>query len=446
MLALLAATSFAQTASGDESVFAPFVSRLRLATRDPQVRITWEDAPDLEATYSIYRSNESITNETLDRATLVGEAEAGDEAFLDVPDEPGSYHYAVLAQNEAGAPYRILIPGRNSSFRPVIIANLATPREEAARIVDINATVEQGTGQSAIRISAEADRDGRELVVYRSTTPIQTVDDLENASLVDDASSDEINVVDYPVPGVGYYYAIFDRELLLAGDAEVVVNENATADASEIPIRVAATPGQSSAPAEDTVQTDAAITPAASQPATGPQRTETAAAEELDFEFADSDVRAIPLPFLQLQSVLSTGRTLQSPGILIPDEVPLQAATTETVNRLIRSLPTLATDEPRAHILIADHNPEPSGAEFTLRTILDGPISRLAWEEALMQLDNFLTLPLTGDLEARAHYYRGQAYYFTGERQLAILEFLLARDRYYVEVEAWLDTILSAGA
>ncbi|MEE8440783.1 MAG: hypothetical protein V3S41_03610, partial [Spirochaetia bacterium] len=40
----------AGTDAGDQigSVFAPFVSRLRLSTRDPEVRLTWEDSEDVE--------------------------------------------------------------------------------------------------------------------------------------------------------------------------------------------------------------------------------------------------------------------------------------------------------------------------------------------------------------------------------------------------------------
>ena len=42
------------------------------------------------------------------------------------------------------------------------------------------------------------------------------------------------------------------------------------------------------------------------------------------------------------------------------------------------------------------------------------------------------------DVEARAHFYLAQAYYFQAKYKIAFLEFLLARDLYYTDVQPWL--------
>jgi len=42
-------------------------------------------------------------------------------------------------------------------------------------------------------------------------------------------------------------------------------------------------------------------------------------------------------------------------------------------------------------------------------------------------------------VQARAHYYLGQAYFFDKRPREALLEFLLAEDPYYHEVDQWKD-------
>ncbi|MFW5814483.1 MAG: tetratricopeptide repeat protein, partial [Spirochaetota bacterium] len=155
--------------------------------------------------------------------------------------------------------------------------------------------------------------------------------------------------------------------------------------------------------------------------------------------------RGVPLPFLQLQSQLATGRRLSDPRILIPERSTLGPEAEAAVESLLARMTPESPVQSGATILPDDRLPEPEGAEYTLRTILDGPFRRMAWESALEQFRNYFTLPLTPELEARAHFYRAQIYYFLGQEQRAVLEFLLARDTYYVEVEAWLDRILGHG-
>ena len=42
-------------------------------------------------------------------------------------------------------------------------------------------------------------------------------------------------------------------------------------------------------------------------------------------------------------------------------------------------------------------------------------------------------------MQARAHFYLGQTYFFNNRPREALLEFLLADDSYYHEVELWKD-------
>lgn len=433
----LAVGTLAAQQTQDE-VFAPFVSDLRISIRDPQIRLTWEDAVDLEVAYGIFRSTEPITNESLARAEAVATVSPGTQAYIDVPPEPGRYFYAVLALTPTGAPYRIVIPGRNASFRAVAIEAATPEAVRAAAVRGIEVTVVSSQGQQAVEVVANADRAGRTLAVYRSTEPITRIADLEDASLVREIPSLPGLLVDLPVPGVGYYYAVVDAALLLAGDATITPGLNATEAPVEIPLPAIASREPRAEPALQAPVATAEPAPAA--PEAPP------AVEAVDgIDVGPTVARAVPLPFIQLQNRLATGRRLGDPRIPIPEPQPIDATTDAEIAALLERVgPPAAPADPPA-ILAIDRAPEPEGAEYTLRTIIEGPFARMAWEAALTQLDNFLLLPLTADLEARAHFYRAQIYYRLGESSRAILELLLARDRYYVEVEAWLDRILTAG-
>jgi hypothetical protein len=441
---LPAAETGAQTEERADEVFAPFVSRLRLAIRDPQVRITWEDSPDLITTYRVYRSTEPITNESFPQAELVATVEPGEEAFIDIPPEPGDYYYSVLAERPSGTPYRIVIPGRNASFRAVAIENIATEAERAARIVRIDAALVRAQGQPAIEVTAVADRDGRTIAIYRSTDPLDNPSDLENASLVREVPSGAIRVIDLPVPGVPYYYAAVDSGLLLAGNATVAPGENATAAPTEIPLRTAAAPETAATEPPSAVRPRPSQQPQPAEPATRPDSERGRQPEPSVSAAPFSGQRRTPLPFLKLDSDLVTGRRLGDTRIVVPRRAELPPEAEADIAALTARVSERPSPDLSPSILPPDQLPDPEGAEYTLRTVLDGPFARMAWESVVEQLDNFLSLPLTSDLEARAHFYRAQAYYFMGDRPRAILEFLLARDRYYVRVQEWLRGVLQS--
>jgi hypothetical protein len=419
-LVLLVSIGVGLAAQGGESepAFAPFVSRFRLAIADPQVLITWEPAPGTVDGYAIYRDSEEITTERLDEAELVDAVGPDAESYVDIPPEPGSYHYAVVVLTASGAPIRFVIPGRNASFRPVEITETATDLQRSADIERFSAEIED---PRTIAISLSSDKPGRTIAVYRSTRPITTFESLADATLFREVTSQTREVLDFPVPGVEYYYAAVDTARILAGEVAFEPGVNATGEAISLPLDDAPTV---------TVETEDEQDPEEIEDLT------TAAARPV--------VRAMPLPFLQLQNRLTSETALEDPRLGLSERRDVSDATLASVERLLEDVTVGSVPPPGPAILPEDTAPEPTGAEYTLRTILDGPFARLAWEEALDQLERFFDLPLNPELEARAHYYRAQLKHYLGQRQSAILEFLLARDRYYVETEQWIAHILAS--
>lgn len=430
ILMLTAATLPAQ--SGEDAVFAPFVSRLRLAINDPQVRITWEPAPGEVTGYFIYRSDSEITTATLDEAELVARVDPATDGYVDIPLELGTYHYAVLVEAQDGAPVRFVIPGRNASFRPIEITQIATDLERSAGIESLEAVV---TDARTVELRLNADRGGRTLALYRSTRPIQTPEDLLDATLFREITSETRTVEDFPVPGVAYYYAAADTAQILAKAVELAVGRNATEQPVSLPLE------------RPTGQGQQAVSTERVEPGAGanPGEPVGAAGSEPLFQPIRSVVRAFPLPFLQLQTRLASDERLDQPRTGVGERRPASGRSEAAIASIVSRATVSAAMPTGPPILGVDTVGQATGAEYTLQTILTGPFERMAWEEALQQINNFFSLPLTADLRARAHYYRAQLYYHLGEERNALLEFLLARDLYYVESEAWIRHILGDG-
>jgi len=437
-------------ADQDGNVFAPFVSRLRLSIRDPEVRLTWEDSQDVDGSYQIFRHTSQITAETFLEAELVAEVAAGVQSFIDAPAAPGDYYYGVLAESSAGNVYEIFIPYRNVTFAAVTVANIATLVERSARVRGIQAVEDGGV----ILIEYEADQIGRELIVYRSTSPFTTADNLQSAGIVATVMSTIGSVIDYPVPGVPYFYGVVDSALVAESSASFEPGENATESPVEVPLPSVAAVAEPEP--ETTIEPEVEQPEETASPPQPPPTTEEIAEpveESVEAESAEEVFvpevtrrRPLPLPFLQLNTDLQTGDKLGDVAISVPNPQPISFATRSALDEMLGRLTPVSAEVARPELLAEDTLPSPRGAEFTLRTILDAPFANLAWEEALVQLTNFLSLPLTDDVRSRALFYRAQCFYFTGDSQRALVEFLLARATHFAEVERWLDVILSDSA
>jgi TolA-binding protein len=59
-------------------------------------------------------------------------------------------------------------------------------------------------------------------------------------------------------------------------------------------------------------------------------------------------------------------------------------------------------------------------------------------------LSAFLAVRRSPAAAARAYFYLGQVYYMQGKYEQACLELLQAQDRYYSEVQPWIESCLEA--
>jgi hypothetical protein len=402
--AVLAALIVVTALPADQKdVYAPFVSRLKAAVRGPQIKLTWKDSPDIEGNYLVYRHTDEITLENFGKAVLIGQVDSGEESFIDAPVVRGEFYYAVLAKTADGKVFDIFIPFRNKTMKSIAIESTAEEKDLAAVVSSIAARFEK----DGIQISFRASRADRDLILYRSTSPIFSEAQLSLSNIVKSLKSSETSVTDYPVPGIPYYYALVDEKLLESGVVVLAAGESASREYVEIPLskeeKPLFMPARSSAPA----------------------------------------ARPMPLPYFLLSREIGTGRPLSSQDPFgLPGMVGISPETKQAVKEILTKAPPLPAPVLQPRILDMDKALGTSKEEYTLRTILDGPFERRNWVEAEKQLSNFLSIHLSEEIRIRAYYYRAQTLFFQDRQAESFMEFLLASRSFYPEVRPWLDEIL----
>jgi hypothetical protein len=397
----------AQTANADdefEMVFAPFISSLSADAKDDVVKLVWTDARDVKGSVIIFRSQKPFEGSKGDFSTKLAEVPYGAGSYIDHPPSPGVWYYFVAATDEANIRYDIMIPYVNTISAQVKEPDAAVL---AAASVAPGGTVATVSAFSDIHAAVQGDSvvvsyaggAGSGAILYRSATPIARIQDLLGAVIVL-AGAQASPFVDYPVPGIGYYYAILAEDELKSGKVSIVQGRNATASSVEVPAgryRVGLP---------------------------GPQR----------------DTRSMPLPLISVEAAYPAAAT-GAPPPAVP--ATLSPAATKAVAGLapakIEQKPVVQR-KPRA--FPQDLEAPAGGEEYALRSIVQGPFAKRDWEESTAQLASYLSLPRSPASEARARYYLGQAYYFGGKPREALFEFLLVQKQYAAEAGEWIHSLL----
>ena len=393
---LLLCICIVSCAGQQQNVFAPFISRIKAESNQGVVRLTWEDSEDIDGTYGIYRYTDEITAATFEKAEKIAEVAGGVEYFVDHPPKANAYYYAVLARDNNKL-YKLFIPFRNKTVSGVKVSETVTMEDLAASITNIHTDVRE----DSILVNFFSDKDDRELIMYRSTSPLRKKEDVRAATPLRIIPSDKESVRDFPVPGISYYYAVLDSALVKSGKIDFKPGSNTTI-----------------IPAKLTLGTRVGL----------PETTAR---------------RSLPLPLYPLSMDIETGNRMSGPDIFVPEqESRLSPATKKAVVSLLKSIEPQRPPKPEPDILSADTGaPQGGGEEYTLRTILESTFLKREWENAENRLLSFLSIHHSPSIEQRAHYYLGQVYYFQGKYRESFMEFLLAREEYYPHVDPWLDEL-----
>jgi hypothetical protein len=382
-----------------DEVYAPFVSNLEATADSNRVVLTWNDSADPIWRYRIYMKEEPFTRENGGEAQLIAEVEPGVEAFSHYPDNTEARFYAVLAVDSENREYPLYIPFRNITSDPVSVSTVASLEDRATSISDINARV---SGE-VVYLSYTSSQPDRPVVVYRNTAPLTGSEMLASSTLVASFKNSGGSVTDFPLPGLEYYYAVLDRELLEQGAPAVRPGENSTLTPVSVTLSSVSSPSS-----------------------------------------AIRNVRTRPLPFLTLQRSVLSGEYLASyEKHSLPDYRPLSEAGEDTVMRLIRSLDHVQELNPlEPSVFTIDKSPGEVPEALLLSSIVRGTFMEREWKNAEKELANFLAIRRSENIEARAHHYMGQVYYFQKKYREAFYEFLFSREEYRKESDLWMDSTL----
>lgn len=399
-------TASAGTDQADVATFAPFINRLRVATKEPQVRLTWEDIPDFTGSYRIYRHTEEITADNLSKAELAGEVGQGEQFYTDIPLKTGAYFYAVLAKEPSGNLYQVFIPFRNKTLTAITI-NIAAKTEDLAS--EISAFRAEVVGQS-IEVNLSSSRNTRSIAVFRGTAPLLTRDDIVKAVQIWTGTGRSVKVQDFAVPGVPYYYAAIDTDAFQKNAWTITSGKNTLAKPVEIPL--------------------------------GSRTTTVTGLNN------QKPIRVMPLPILTLPDLGNVQPALDGTNQTMVNQ-PLDAVTKARITSLTAGLKSGMASRKSPELLPSDRLQlegraiqAPSGESKALAEILAKDFTRTNWDESIRQLSNFLTLPLSRDLQAKGHFYLAQSYYLNGKYKEALMEFLFVQDELPDQAQPWIDNTL----
>jgi hypothetical protein len=451
VLALSSALAAAQGSSPAASqgtpsatAFAPFPSRLRAAVKGNLVILTWTDSADVKGKYVVYRSDSALRADTLPSATRLGEVPTGAQTYTDTPPDSKPYFYAVLALADDGTPYQVFMPSKNASsvgiavniaplstvlaatspvapLAPVASATPASPSPAVKPAAGAPATPSPtaqpapaaGSQAFVSALSAKAKGDAivlsykaspkSRLVVYRGSTQLLGAADLLDATLVAAFTDKEGSFVDYPVPGVDYYYAILGEEDLKAGRINIAAGVNSLTSPTQV----------------------------------------RAAAYPAGFAETPPAARTPPLPYFLMEDG-GSGRREPPPQEEGPP--PLRAVSAETqkaIASILERAPKVAPSMPATTILAEEHSAPSGGEDYALSLIVSDRIASRDWAGAADQLRKYLSLNRGPKASARARFYLGEALAFAGSSREAFFEFLSAREFYPIETKPWIEYVLA---
>jgi len=394
-------TLFLATAAG---IFAqskdhiPYVSQIKVESRNNLIRLTWVDSPDARGPVYIYRSTRPFSG-TIPANIRPVVVRYGEQYYIDDSDDMKNIYYFIAASDTSGQRYDIILPKINSaSLNPVQSA------EEAAAIAEAEKSeaAEKKEGiynlkarQDGEKVIITFDKDGkdRNAILYRSMQAITRSQDLLNAVIVQSGINSPFVDFPVPVPGLTWYYAVIYEDEIASGNMGIKPGTNATV-----------TP----------------VTVTSEQPVERP-------------------LRPIPLPVLTLRNTVPESYFMTE----IPEQVPLSAAS-ENILRDTKMPSKAPLKLKRPRVFSVDLVAPTGGEESALFQIITEYFVTFKWEEARISLQHYLSMPRSKDIEARARFYLGQTLYYTGNYRESLMEFMSIRSLHIAEANKWIDAVLSA--
>ncbi len=361
----------------------PIPSAIKAEAEENRITISWKPFENQKTGCKILRHTKPITLSNYIEAEEAGITKKDSFSFTEILEKPGEFFYAVVPYEEnTGAQTIFFVPSENSLVFPVEVTMKEEDPDMQISMFDVILK-----NQAVIVNWASSDKN-KPVILYRSTLPFENQTALTRATIIATLNEDSLPYVDYPVPGVPYYYAAVPENIIRSGTALFKYGENT----NEFPVEV---------PAE--------------YADLKPQRKNTA--------------RAVPLP------------TLNIPGQV--DKTPVRfSRNTEKILTSLNGLAGTTANTPAIQDVpyrFPEDYEASGGEESALKKILDDSFQTKQWEKLASELSVFMTLRRTPEISARVHFYLGQAYFFTSAYDKALEEFLLSQEMYYNKSREWVQ-------
>ncbi len=274
-----------------------------------------------------------------------------------------------------------------------IAAVAASAADTPARITDI-AAVAAADG-SAVVVTFAASDPQRGLLLFWGTAPMTTAEDLLGAAATASLDAGTVRYAVPAPPGTTWWFAVLDAELYKVGSAPLVPGENATIAGVSV------------------------------------DGTAAAAAPR----------RASPLPALQLDRAIDTGRAVDASLPEVPPERAVSPATALAIAGLLQEAGPTAPPVLKVQVLGPESAAE--GGDPVLRAAAVDALASGEWAQAEKRLKDYLNINRTPELRARARFYLGQVYWFQDLPREAFFEFLGCEDELPRESRAWQEACLA---
>ncbi|MCL2804456.1 MAG: hypothetical protein FWD26_00770 [Treponema sp.] len=389
---LLLVSVFSYTLWAQSRDSAPHITGIQVEVRSNLIRLSWVDSPDARGPVYIFRSARPFAGSVPAniRPVIV---RYGQEYYIDDTDDMENVYYFIAASDLQGRRFELILPMINSTSLNVVQSPerelpllVQAPSEPIRGISNLKAAED---GERVI-ITYDATGPRRNPILYRSIQPIRQPQDLLNAVIV--TSGMESPFIDFPVPGITWYYAVIYEDEIATGSMGIRPGVNST----ETPVTITA---------------------------------------ELA---AERSIRPMPLPILSLRSTMPQGFFAE-----VPPQIPLGPGAVNMLRDIqMPQKQPLAYKNPR--IFSVDMEAPTGGEESALFQILTEYFVNFEWEKARISLQYYLSLPRSAEVEARARFYLGQTLYFTHKYREALMEFLTLRNIHPIEANGWIDAVLTA--
>jgi len=376
----------------------PHITDIRVESRNNLIRLSWVDSPDARGQVYIFRSARPFIGSVPANIRPIS-VRYGQQYFIDDTDDLDNVHYFIAASDTLGRRYDFILPRINStsinSVNESVPEEPSSPVRETVRVS--SAEVSRGISnitaiQDGERVIITYDTSGqrRNAILYRSIHPLRQVQDMLNAVIVQSGITSPF--VDFPVPGISWYYAVIFEDEISSGNLVIRPGTNATV----LPVTITAQ------------------------------------------QSAERSLRPIPLPILTLRNTMPEGFFQD-----IPEQIPLSVTSARMLGntRIPQKLP-LEFKNPR--VFAVDLEAPTGGEESALFQIVSEYFIKSDWENALVGLQHYLSLPRSKEVEARARFYLGQTLYYSEKHKEALMEFLFFRAYHPAEAGSWIDAVLTA--